>query len=717
MKKITFLPLFLLIAQVALSQADAPYFQDFNGIVAGGDNSSIVENWNQYSYGAQTNDGDIWNGWSLNPGLAPSSDAYTLYHDDDETATGTGVDNWFVLHLDCTSLNEVPFSYDEFQTFGSQYYDFHGVYTSEDYDVVNGDAGTQPNGTWTLLREGAATTTPTTRSFTLPNTTTAIAFRFTGEYADNWFIDNISIGGNSGNDFSPEGTWVVSSLGVGPNQGDTGWWSNDVSSDERACYYDDAYVFNSDGSFANVLGDETWLEGWQGVDEGCGTPVAPHDGTNAATWIYDSSTSSLTISGLGAYLGLAKAHNGGEDGSPADDTITYIVSLSSETEMTIDIEAGSGVWWRYQMIKDGAEPTQTVFERLQGNVYRQIETPADCGTCEEEINYYMFSAEGLRIIGTDYNGTCEQDDFTAFGNGDGEAEIVTNTAQEFEVCVGFLCQTITFTSEAEDEIHFDFPFFNQAWTAQLYEEEVPCLEGGGNNLNLQGTWVVSSLGVGPNQGDTGWWSNDVSSDERACYYDDAYVFNSDGSFANVLGDETWLEGWQGVDEGCGTPVAPHDGTNAATWIYDSSTSSLTISGLGAYLGLAKAHNGGEDGSPADDTITYIVSSSSETEMTIDIEAGSGVWWRYQMQIQATANLNENVLNSIKMYPNPANDYLNFDTNSNENIDVQIFDILGKSVLQLENVRNLVNVSELKSGVYFVQMTLGTKKGTKKLIIN
>ena len=104
-------------------------------------------------------------------------------------------------------------------------------------------------------------------------------------------------------------------------------------------------------------------------------------------------------------------------------------------------------------------------------------------------------------------------------------------------------------------------------------------------------------------------------------------------------------------------------------------------------------------------------------MTIDIEAGSGVWWRYQMQIQATANLNENVLNSIKMYPNPANDYLNFDTNSNENIDVQIFDILGKSVLQLENVRNLVNVSELKSGVYFVQMTLGTKKGTKKLIIN
>ena len=327
----------------------------------------------------------------------------------------------------------------------------------------------------------------------------------------------------------------------------------------------------------------------------------------------------------------------------------------------------------------------------------------------------MFSAEGLRIIGTDYDGTCEQDDFTAFGNGNGEGEIVTNTTEEFEVCVSVLCQTITFTSDAEDEIQFDFPFFNQTWTAQLYEDEVPCL--GGNDFSPEGTWVVTSIGVGPSQGATNWFSNDVSSGERGCYYDDTYIFNSDGSFANVLGDETWNEAWQGVAEGCGTPVAPHNGTNPATYTYDASTGALTIVGQGAYIGLPKAHNGGEDGAPVDDTITYIVSSSSETEMTIDIEAGSGVWWRYQMQIQATANLNENVLNSIKMYPNPVNDYLNFDTNSNEHIDVQIFDILGKSVLQLENVRNLVNVSELKSGVYFVQITLGTKKGTKKLIIN
>ena len=70
-----------------------------------------------------------------------------------------------------------------------------------------------------------------------------------------------------------------------------------------------------------------------------------------------------------------------------------------------------------------------------------------------------------------------------------------------------------------------------------------------------------------------------------------------------------------------------------------------------------------------------------------------------------------------MFPNPAKDYVRFSTNSNEDLDIQIFDMLGKSVLRVDNVRNAVNVSELNAGLYFVQMTLGTQKSTKKLVIN
>ena len=142
-------------------------------------------------------------------------------------------------------------------------------------------------------------------------------------------------------------------MGVGPTQGATNWWSIDASGvSERACYFDDTYVFGTDGSFTNVLGEETWLEGWQAGFDGCGTPVAPHDGSNPATYTFDESSGTITIVGEGAYIGLPKAHNGGEDGNPVNDTITYLVEFVDNNTIIVDIEAGSGVWWRYHLVKN-----------------------------------------------------------------------------------------------------------------------------------------------------------------------------------------------------------------------------------------------------------------------------------------------------------------------------------------------------------------------------
>ena len=99
-----------------------------------------------------------------------------------------------------------------------------------------------------------------------------------------------------------EGTWkmspVAGALGVGPALGDVSWRANieaDVAT--RACFFDDEYVFNANGSFKNVLGSETWNEAWQsGVDaDGCGAPVAPHDGSNAATWAVDETAKTIPL--------------------------------------------------------------------------------------------------------------------------------------------------------------------------------------------------------------------------------------------------------------------------------------------------------------------------------------------------------------------------------------------------------------------------------------
>jgi len=317
------------------------------------------------------------------------------------------------------------------------------------------------------------------------------------------------------------GTWKVAAeagaIGVGPEQGDISWWSIDEAGvTDRACYFDDKYVFAADGSFSNVQDGETWVEEWQsGVPDGCGTPVAPHDGSNAATFTYDEGAGTVTLNGTGAYLGLAKAYNGGELTDPADapESITYIVEFSeNNTVMTVDINVGSG-WWRYKLVKEGGQAS---------------------------------------------------------------------------------------------------PF--------------------------EGTWQMApeagSLGVGPEQGDISWWSIDEAGvTDRACYFDDKYVFAADGSFSNVLDGETWVEEWQsGVPDGCGTPVAPHDGSNAATFSYDEGAGTLTLNGTGAYLGLPKAYNGGELTDPADapESITYIIEfSENNTVLTVDINVGSG-WWRYKL---------------------------------------------------------------------------------------
>ena len=270
------------------------------------------------------------------------------------------------------------------------------------------------------------------------------------------FVDNIYFWKEPTPASGLEGTWKLApeagALKVGPNPDDGSWWTSDAQAViDRACYFDDEYVFNLDGSFQNVLGSETWLETWQGVaSDQCGTPVTPHDGMTPATFVYDSGASTVTLNGTGAYLGLPKAFNGGELTDPANApaSITYDITLSdNDNTMTVVLNIGGG-YWTYKLIRDGA-PSPIV-----------------------------------------------------------------------------------------------------------------------------GSWKLApeafALKVGPNPDDGSWWANSAADvTTRACYFDDEYVFNSDGTFSNVLGSETWVEAWQGVaSDQCTTPVAPHDGMGAFTKVQE-----------------------------------------------------------------------------------------------------------------------------------------------------
>ena len=348
-------------------------------------------------------------------------------------------------------------------------------------------------------------------------------------------------------------TWkiapIADAMAVGPTAGDFSWWASSADDvNTRACLFDDQFVFNADGTFNNVQGGETWVEAWQGNDpEGCAAPVAPHDGSNAATWSYDAMASTVTLTGVGAHLGLAKVNNAGEltDPAAAPASITYPVIFDGNY-LTIDVDFGGGFW------------------------------------------HFVLEKETAPV---DLNGT---------------------------------------------------------------------------------TWKLSpeatALAVGPTLGDFSWWASSIDDvTTRACFFDDQFVFNADGTFSNVQGTETWVEAWQGNDpEGCAAPVAPHDGSNAATWAYDETAGTITLTGVGAHLGLAKVTNSGEltDPATAPASITYPVAIDGN-KMTVDIDFGGG-FWHFVFVLDGTSSVEVVKENLFSFFPNPANSEIQI--NSDEVMD-------------------------------------------------
>ena len=85
--------------------------------------------------------------------------------------------------------------------------------------------------------------------------------------------------------------------------------------------------------------------------------------------------------------------------------------------------------------------------------------------------------------------------------------------------------------------------------------------------------------------------------------------------------------------------------------------------------------------------------------------------------EANLGLKQNAIAGLNMYPNPvSNGTLYITSNSSEAKSIAVYDVLGKQVLNTKTSSSSVNVSNLKSGVYFVKITEDGKTDTKKLII-
>lgn len=85
---------------------------------------------------------------------------------------------------------------------------------------------------------------------------------------------------------------------------------------------------------------------------------------------------------------------------------------------------------------------------------------------------------------------------------------------------------------------------------------------------------------------------------------------------------------------------------------------------------------------------------------------------------------DSVLNSkqdqpleLNIYPNPvATDKVYITSKSSAPKDIEIFDVLGKRVMQVTINTKELNVSSLVPGVYIIKIKEGEQRATRKLII-
>lgn len=86
----------------------------------------------------------------------------------------------------------------------------------------------------------------------------------------------------------------------------------------------------------------------------------------------------------------------------------------------------------------------------------------------------------------------------------------------------------------------------------------------------------------------------------------------------------------------------------------------------------------------------------------------------------STGIRDNKLNDeVKIYPNPASDFINIELKRNSSFSIDIFDELGQIVWREENKNDVVKIptSNFASGIYLIKIQTENEFGMKKIIIN
>lgn len=161
-----------------------------------------------------------------------------------------------------------------------------------------------------------------------------------------------------------EKTWVLApeagAMNVGPSVSET-WWGNSESDvTERACHFDDLYIFRSNGEFEYDNQGDFWADSddsgnvWPadlGLAVGCHDADSwpdPYKAWSSGMHNFSVNSTNLTVSGEGAFIGLYKVGTASEVTTPQQSVSLQILEIS-ESRMVLFADFG-GVVWRFTLV-------------------------------------------------------------------------------------------------------------------------------------------------------------------------------------------------------------------------------------------------------------------------------------------------------------------------------------------------------------------------------
>ena len=112
-------------------------------------------------------------------------------------------------------------------------------------------------------------------------------------------------------------------------------------------------------------------------------------------------------------------------------------------------------------------------------------------------------------------------------------------------------------------------------------------------------------------------------------------------------------------------------------------------------------------------------NNASVQLVVEVRTNSGSETLYldNISVNGLLNTENNVKDIFSVYPNPVtNGYVNISSPSNGEKNIAVYDILGKQVMNTTITSDRLNVSQLNSGVYMLNISENGISSTKKLVI-